>query len=121
MAADLRRFLDERPILARRPSLIERIRKWMRRHPSLVGAALLLLVFIVVGLSSPTALVAREQARTQAAYERERLRAEVTEERLRVARRAADLRAEPGAGCVLPAGDLRATVSAVPRRRSRRI
>ena len=50
MAADLRRFLDEQPILARRPSLVERARKWMRRHPSLVGAAVLLLVFVAGGL-----------------------------------------------------------------------
>jgi serine/threonine protein kinase len=90
MAADLRRFLDERPILARRPSLVDRARKWMRRHPALVGAGVLLLVFTVVGLSATTALVAREQARTQAAYDRERLRAEEAEERFRLARRAAD-------------------------------
>jgi serine/threonine protein kinase len=83
MAADLRRFLDERPILARRPSLIDRTRKWMRRHPSLVGAAVLLLVFTVVGLSATTAL-------TQAAYDRERQRAQEAEERFRLARRAAD-------------------------------
>jgi serine/threonine protein kinase len=90
MAADLRRFLDERPILARRPSLIERARKWMRRHPALVGAALLLLVFTVVGLSATTALVAREQARTRFAYDRERQRAEEAEQRFRLARRATD-------------------------------
>jgi serine/threonine protein kinase len=64
MAADLRRFLDEQPILAKRPSLIERMRKWMKRHPSIVGAAVLLLVFAVVALGTTTALVAREQAQT---------------------------------------------------------
>jgi serine/threonine protein kinase len=90
MSADLRRFLDERPILARRPSLIERTRKWMRRHPALVGAAVLFLVFTVLGLSATTALVAREQARTRSAYDREKLRAEEAEERFRLARRAAD-------------------------------
>jgi hypothetical protein len=90
MAADLRRFLDERPILARRPSLVDRTRKWMRRHPALVGAAVLFLVFSVVGLSATTAIVAREQARTREAFDRERLRAEEAEERFRLARRAAD-------------------------------
>jgi serine/threonine protein kinase len=90
MAADLRRFLNERPILARRPSLIERGRKWMRRHPALVGAAVLFLVFTVAGLSVTTALVAREQARTRSAYDREKLRAEEAEDRFRLARRAAD-------------------------------
>ncbi len=38
LAEDLRRFLDGRPILARRPTLAERLRAWSRRHPSIVGA-----------------------------------------------------------------------------------
>jgi serine/threonine protein kinase len=90
MAADLRRFLEEQPILARRPTLVERTRKWMRRHPSFAGAALLVMVFVVCGLATTTALVAREQGRTRAAYHQERLRAEEAEERFRLARRAAD-------------------------------
>src|SRR5262249_16813426 len=36
---DLRRFLDDRPIRARRPTLLQRARKWARRHRPLVGAA----------------------------------------------------------------------------------
>ena len=83
MAADLHCFLDEKPILARRPSLVERTRKWMRRHPSFVGSAVLLLVLIAVGLATTTVLVAREQARTQA-------RAEEAEKQFRLALRAAD-------------------------------
>ena len=83
MAADLRRFLDEIPILARRPTLVDRGRKWMRRHPSFVGAAVLLLVCGVIGLMVTTALVAREQAATKA-------RAIEAETRFELARRAAD-------------------------------
>lgn len=90
LAADLRRFLDEQPILARRPSLIDRARKWMRRHPSLVVAAGLFLLFGMLGLAVTTALVAREQARTQAAYDREKQRAEEAEEQFRLARRSVD-------------------------------
>jgi serine/threonine protein kinase len=90
MAADLRRFLDEQPILARRPTLVERVRKWMRRHPSLVGAAVLVLVFFVLALGVSTALVAREQALTTQAYARERERADEAEKRLQLAQRAAD-------------------------------
>ena len=90
MAADLRRYLDEIPILARRPTLVDRIRKWMRRHPSLVGAAVLLLVCGVIGLVVTTALVAREQAETKAAYKRENQRAKEAEARFELARRAAD-------------------------------
>lgn len=90
MAADLRRFLDERPILARRPTLVEHARKWMRRHPSFVGAAVLLLVFGLVGLSITTAIVSHEQSQTKAAYEREMRRALEAEARFELARRAAD-------------------------------
>src|SRR5262249_1180757 len=36
LAADLRRFLEHRPIQARRPGPLERARKWSRRHPTLV-------------------------------------------------------------------------------------
>jgi len=46
LAEDLRRFLHDRPIAARRPTLPERGRKWMRRHPALsttVAGVLLLL------------------------------------------------------------------------------
>jgi serine/threonine protein kinase len=90
LAADLRRFLDERPILARRPTLVERARKWMRRHPSFVAAALLLLVGVVVALGVTTALVTRAEARTREAYEREQLRAEEAEKRFQLAQAAAN-------------------------------
>ena len=90
MAADLRRFLEEKPILARRPSLIDRTRKWMRRHPSYVGAAVLLLVFGIIALATTTVLVSHEQALTDAAYKKERQRAEEAEQRLQLAIGVAD-------------------------------
>jgi serine/threonine protein kinase len=83
MAADLRRFLDERPILARRPSLIDRGRKWVRRHPAVVRAVVLLLVFGVIGLAVSTVLIDRERDRAQR-------RAKEAEERFQLARRAVD-------------------------------
>jgi hypothetical protein len=90
MAADLRRFLDELPILARRPTVFDRTRKWMRRHPSFVGAALVLLICGLVGMGITTAIVAREQAATKAAYQRESRRAIEAESRFLLARRVAD-------------------------------
>jgi serine/threonine protein kinase len=90
MAADLRRFLDDRTILARRPSLVDRVRKWGRRHPSVVGAAIILLVCGFIGLSVSCALIAREQARTQTALDSERRQKEEAEKRFLQARRAAD-------------------------------
>ena len=35
MADDLRRFLGDKPIRARRPTLIQRLRKWRRRHKAI--------------------------------------------------------------------------------------
>jgi tRNA A-37 threonylcarbamoyl transferase component Bud32/outer membrane protein assembly factor BamB len=59
LAEDLRAFLDDRAIKARRPSLVERGRRWVREQklsvPSVAGAAaLLLLLFgvLVAGLLS---------------------------------------------------------------------
>jgi eukaryotic-like serine/threonine-protein kinase len=83
MAADLRRFLDERPILARRPSFVDHTRKWMRRHPSFMAASVAVLFVTALILGASTALIAREQARAQK-------RATEAEQRFQLARRAAD-------------------------------
>jgi serine/threonine protein kinase/Flp pilus assembly protein TadD len=39
LAEDLRHFLEDKPIRARRPGLVKRLRKWARRHRAMVGAA----------------------------------------------------------------------------------
>ena len=53
MAADLQRFLDDRPILARRPTLADRAGKWVRRHRALaavtVGVLLVATAVVAVG------------------------------------------------------------------------
>lgn len=100
-ADDIRRFLDNRPILARPPSAIDRLRKWSRRHPSAVAAAAVLVVFGIVGLSVSNWLIAREQVKTAAALDGERLRANEArvrateaEELFRQARQAVDVLVE---------------------------
>ncbi|MDB5339693.1 MAG: prkC 27 [Planctomycetaceae bacterium] len=90
MAADLRRFLDEIPIRARRPQLVDQLRKWMRRHPTVIGAALVLLVCGLIGLGVTTAIVAREHSKTEEAYQRERQRAAEAEAQFKLARRVTD-------------------------------
>jgi eukaryotic-like serine/threonine-protein kinase len=120
LAEDLRRYLDDVPIRARRPSLSERGRKWLRRHPSFVGAAVLLLAFSTAVLGLAVALVSREQGRAnrayaaeheqrqqaQAAEAAERKRAKEAEERFLLAERVVtdlveiaqeELRDKPGA------------------------
>ena len=50
LADDLRRFLKDEPIRARRPSLVQRLRTWTRRHGAAVtaGAVCLLVSMAVV-------------------------------------------------------------------------
>jgi serine/threonine protein kinase/Flp pilus assembly protein TadD len=67
LADDLQRFLDDKPIQAKRPTLLERAMKWSRRHRSVVAAASVLLMLTVSGLAISTVLIAQEQARTAAA------------------------------------------------------
>jgi serine/threonine protein kinase len=90
MAADLRRYLAELPIQAKRPSLVERLRKWGRRHPGIVGTAIVSLIISVIGLSISTGLVLREKGRTDAAFVKEQERAREAEERFQLAQRSAD-------------------------------
>ena len=52
LSEDLQRFLEDRPILARRASAAERLRRWARRNPAVaslsgIAASLLLIVAIV--------------------------------------------------------------------------
>ena len=97
LADDLERFIDNRPILARRPSPMEFVKKWLRRHPSVAAAGVVILVLLACGSLVSAALVRAEQDRTKAeqrkteqAYHRERQRAEEAEARLRLARRSVD-------------------------------
>jgi serine/threonine protein kinase/WD40 repeat protein/tetratricopeptide (TPR) repeat protein len=72
MAEDLRRFLADRPIRARRSSAWERTRRWCRRNPavaSLTGAVAGLILTVAV-VSTLSALSAQKQLRlTQQAQE----------------------------------------------------
>lgn len=97
LADDLRRFLEDRPILARRPSLREKSAKWLRRHRAVAVAAVAGLMLAVVGLAVSTVLVAQEQTRTRAAYESEAAQRARAEQSFRQARRAVDLLFEVGA------------------------
>jgi hypothetical protein len=69
LADDLQRYLNDQPILARRPTVLERAAKWSRRHRGLVVATVALLLILVAGLGVSTLLIAK-------AYESERNRAE---------------------------------------------
>jgi serine/threonine protein kinase/Tfp pilus assembly protein PilF len=69
LADDLRRFLEDKPIKARRPTLWEHAAKWSRRHRYLVIAAAAMLIVASVVLAISTVLVARERDRARARFE----------------------------------------------------
>jgi serine/threonine protein kinase/WD40 repeat protein/Tfp pilus assembly protein PilF len=69
VADDLRRFLEDKPILARRPSVPQRVSKWARRHQSLVWSAAAVLLLAVVALAVSTWLIADKQASTDLALQ----------------------------------------------------
>lgn len=50
MAADLRRFLDHRPVLAKPPTTLQRARKWCVRNKQVVMFTSVVLVSMLVGL-----------------------------------------------------------------------
>jgi serine/threonine protein kinase/tetratricopeptide (TPR) repeat protein len=67
LADDLDRFLNGKPTLARRPTLVDHTAKWARRHRSIVAVAAAALVLLTVVSAVGMVLLAREQARTTAA------------------------------------------------------
>jgi eukaryotic-like serine/threonine-protein kinase len=84
LAEDLERFLKDRPIHARRPSWPERLRKWSRRHPSVVWAGVVVLMLTVAGLLVNSWMVRQERRKAQE-------RAYVAEHRFHQALEAVDL------------------------------
>ncbi|MGH7169903.1 MAG: hypothetical protein ACRELG_06475, partial [Gemmataceae bacterium] len=91
LADDLRRYLEDKPILAKRPSLLERARKWSRRHPEWVAAGVFLLLLSVAGLLVSNRMIAAEKARTAQALENEQRRAAEAEKLFQQARLAVDV------------------------------
>ena len=76
LADDLRRFLADEPIRARRPSVAERASKWSRRHrAALSSAAAVLVLALTVGsalLWHGARQLDREKTQAQRAYDQNR-------------------------------------------------
>jgi serine/threonine protein kinase/Flp pilus assembly protein TadD len=83
LADDLRRFLEDKPIRAKRPTLADKARKWARRHQALMRLAGIFALLAVAGLVVSLVFIARQRNEAEA----QRNEAEV---RRRQARRAAD-------------------------------
>ncbi len=70
LADDLRAYLDNRPIKAKSPSIIGRVRKWSRRHKPLVTSAALSAValgMISMGVLASTNLAIKRERNAKAA------------------------------------------------------
>jgi tetratricopeptide (TPR) repeat protein/tRNA A-37 threonylcarbamoyl transferase component Bud32 len=68
LASDLERFLKNEPIQARRPSLVQKARKWARRHRPAVAAsaAVLVLALLLLGGTGGWLLQRRASAEAEA-------------------------------------------------------
>jgi serine/threonine protein kinase len=86
LAEDLSRFLEHQPIRARRATLAQRGLKWARRHPSVVGATVVLCVLTTLGSLISAGLIGREERNTKAALQREEQRAREAEDRFLLAK-----------------------------------
>src|SRR5438128_4695595 len=69
LADDLERFLKDEPIRAKRPTLVQRARKWARRHKPVVWAAVVCLLTAIALLGAGIGWIAGDRAarRTKAA------------------------------------------------------
>jgi tetratricopeptide (TPR) repeat protein len=88
LADDLERFLDTRPIRARRPGLVQRAGKWVQRHPGVVAAVMLALLLLSAGTGLSAILIQREKDQLRREQERTKKALEGEERRGRLARRA---------------------------------
>jgi serine/threonine protein kinase len=67
LADDLRRFLEYKPIGARRPTVAHRLLRWSKRHQAAMATTCLLLMLGVIGLAISSALIWREKKETEQA------------------------------------------------------
>ncbi|HTU88532.1 MAG TPA: protein kinase [Gemmataceae bacterium] len=82
LADDLRRWLLDQPIRARRPTLLQRAQKWLRRRPGVKWAAVAVLLVVAAAAVLSTVVVQREKLRTQAALAAESKRRQQTRDAL---------------------------------------
>jgi serine/threonine protein kinase len=80
---DFRAFLEHRPIVARQATLMERARKWSRRHPAAVWAISFFLLATTLVSAISAVLISR-------AYQRETTQRQVAQQHLGLAREAVD-------------------------------
>jgi serine/threonine protein kinase/Flp pilus assembly protein TadD len=73
LAADLKRWLDDKPIQAKPPTLVQRTARRLRRHPKAMAAVFAALLLAAVGAAAGVVLIDRQKQRAEGAYARARL------------------------------------------------
>ncbi|HVV99322.1 MAG TPA: protein kinase [Planctomycetaceae bacterium] len=89
-ADDLRRFLEQKPIRARKPSIVEHVTKWSRRHKSVVASAVAVLVVAVVALTVSNLMILSAESKARQAYLAEAAERERAQQNFHQARRMLD-------------------------------
>ncbi|QDU80118.1 Serine/threonine-protein kinase PrkC [Polystyrenella longa] len=90
LADDLERWIEDKPIQARPPTLFDRLSKWRRRNSGLVAVVSIILFLATLGLGATTLLVLKEERRTELALQAERKQRELAEDNYRQARNTVD-------------------------------
>jgi serine/threonine protein kinase/Tfp pilus assembly protein PilF len=85
VADDLRRYLEDKPINAKRPNAWQRLRKWRRRHKTLVTAASVVLFILLVAAAASSLVMWRAYKAETKAYEAEAQRRRRTQGSLKFA------------------------------------
>jgi serine/threonine-protein kinase len=75
LADELRRFLEDKPIRARRPSWLDRAAKWARRHQPVVATGIMGLLVAGAILAGGIGWIVRDRAARRSLTEREVIRA----------------------------------------------
>ncbi len=78
LVEDLRRFLDGRPILAQRPSLIDHVWRWARRNPINASLSAAVLTLAIGLMAAYSIWLATSRARDEAVTQRNRAEAATT-------------------------------------------
>nr|WP_236649871.1 serine/threonine-protein kinase [Rhodopirellula sp. SM50] len=89
-ADDLQCWLDDKPVKAKPPTMLERMTKWRRRNSGLVAAAVAMLVIATLALLITTLVVWREHRATRQALDRETEQRRLAEQSFQQARSAVD-------------------------------
>jgi WD40 repeat protein len=90
LADDLDRFLEDRPIQARRPTIVERASKWSRRHAGIVTTGLIGLLVLLAGTFAAGYVYIKELTRHNAELVNANKRADQRANDAMAARRLAD-------------------------------